>query len=154
MKNLLIKKEKISFEDIDLEFKGLTTQDLFFILNDYPNFVNWLFIGVDFENEKEFGKTIFLKYPEILSLILALTCTNLVEVINKDLKDEDKIQLSLIDKIEIFKGADITCSLNALNAVCNLTFKAGVSETVKKWKTNLQSMIEIFFKTKEEIKTK
>jgi hypothetical protein len=154
MKDLLTKKKKINFEDIDLTFKGLTTQDLFVLLNDYPSFVNWLFIGVSFENEQEFGNTVFVKYPEIMSLILALTCTDLNDAINKDEKEEDKIILTLDDKIEIFKSSDITCSLNALNAVCDLTFREGVAETVKKWKKNLDAMMGIFFKTKQEIQTK
>jgi hypothetical protein len=154
MKDLLTKKKKINFEDIDLTFKGLTTQDLFVLLDDYPSFIHWLFIGVSFQDEKEFAKTIFRKYPQILSLILAMTCTDIEDVINKDEKLEDKITLTLEEKIEIFNNCDISYSLEALKAVCDLTFKDGVAATVKKWKVNLDSIVEIFFKTKEEIQTK
>ena len=142
MKNLLVQKKKVKFDDIELEFKALTTNDLFALLNDYPDFVNWLFAGVDIESQEEFSRTVFMKYPQIMSLILALTCCNLEKV------TEEK--LSMEEKLEIFIGCNITNSLEALNAVVELTFKSGVAATVGKWKRDLNVIMEIFFQAKTE----
>lgn len=142
MKNLLVQKKKVKFEEIELEFKALTTSDLFALLNDYPAFVNWLFAGVNIDSKEEFARTVFMKYPEIMSLILSLTCCNIEEVTDEE--------LSLDERVNIFLSCDITTSLEALNTVVELTFKSGVAETVGKWQRDLKTVMEIFFQAKAE----
>lgn len=144
MNDLFIQKKVVDFNEKKLVFRGLSTKDLFILLDKKESFIMWLFEGIELKNKEEFTSTVFTKFPDILALILALTCINLEEVANEK-------EISLATKIELFTYSDITPSLNAINAVVDLTFRDDVAETVKKWKAEIEKLMSIFFKTKEEI---
>lgn len=125
------------FDDV-LNFRALTTTDLFILFNEYPEFINYIFSGVNFKDREEFKKKVFSKYPRVMSLILAMT------VIHNE-KD-------LIKKSKVFESMNVEFQLESFKNVIELTFKSGVSETIKKLENNLVQILETFQEAKTEVK--
>lgn len=132
-------KLKANDKEFDFKFKALTTEDLFYLFNNYPEFINFLFKGKLNSSNEEFSNVLFTKYPRVASLILALTVI-----------DEQK---DLEKKSNVFNQINATFQLEAINAVIDLTFESGIEQTIKKWETGIQKILEKFFLVKEKTQT-
>lgn len=136
----LVETKKVNYkENIDFKFKALTAQNMFKILNKYPDFITLLFDFETFQdnNVNAVSEQLLTKYADACAMMLALCeCS----------ESEEEIEIK--HKFFVFSNLPLTFQVAALKACFELTFGSDIGGNIKKLMDDFQTVLQMFFQSK------